>query len=261
MRFRHAWALTAVVVVASMSATPTMQGGSATPPARGAAAGPLLPKLAGYKKEVATTVDGSTTSPSRWSIRCSASASSAFRSSRRSATSPASSRRKASRFSEASPASRRRGRRVGIGEAGHRARVRHRLHPAGVAKAGRRLSRPDHRGCTRARRRAQLGRAAQYHRGHRGEADHEREKNCQARSCSGRVSPRNCSRQRLTYVRAGVFKDVDVVLYNHVGTNLSTAWGDSAGNGLVSVDTPSRANRLTAVRHPGAGEEPWTRWS
>jgi aminobenzoyl-glutamate utilization protein B len=38
------------------------------------------------------------------------------------------------------------------------------------------------------------------------------------------------------YVRAGVFADVDVVLYNHVGTNLSTGWGDSAGNGLVSVE-------------------------
>jgi aminobenzoyl-glutamate utilization protein B len=38
------------------------------------------------------------------------------------------------------------------------------------------------------------------------------------------------------YVRSGVFKDVDVVLYNHVGTNLSTGWGDSFGNGLVSVE-------------------------
>jgi aminobenzoyl-glutamate utilization protein B len=38
------------------------------------------------------------------------------------------------------------------------------------------------------------------------------------------------------YVRAGVFKDVDVVLYNHVGTSLATGWGDSAGNGLVSVE-------------------------
>jgi aminobenzoyl-glutamate utilization protein B len=38
------------------------------------------------------------------------------------------------------------------------------------------------------------------------------------------------------YVRAGVFKDVDVVLYNHVGVNLTTGWGDSAGNGLVSVE-------------------------
>ena len=38
------------------------------------------------------------------------------------------------------------------------------------------------------------------------------------------------------YVRAGVFKDVDVVLYNHVGTNLNTGWGDSGGSGLVSVE-------------------------
>ncbi len=38
------------------------------------------------------------------------------------------------------------------------------------------------------------------------------------------------------YVRAGLFKDVDVVLYTHVGTNLSTGWGDSFGNGLVSVE-------------------------
>ncbi len=38
------------------------------------------------------------------------------------------------------------------------------------------------------------------------------------------------------YVRAGMFKDVDVVLYNHVGSNLSTRWGDSASNGLISVE-------------------------
>ncbi len=38
------------------------------------------------------------------------------------------------------------------------------------------------------------------------------------------------------YVRAGLFKDVDVVLYNHVGSNLATGWGDSGGNGMVSVE-------------------------
>jgi aminobenzoyl-glutamate utilization protein B len=38
------------------------------------------------------------------------------------------------------------------------------------------------------------------------------------------------------YVRAGLFKDVDAVLYNHVGSGLSTRWGDSSGNGLVSVE-------------------------
>src|SRR5215204_3488468 len=34
------------------------------------------------------------------------------------------------------------------------------------------------------------------------------------------------------YVRDGLFKDVDVVLYNHVGSNLSTSWGDGGGSGL-----------------------------
>ena len=38
------------------------------------------------------------------------------------------------------------------------------------------------------------------------------------------------------YVRAGLFKDVDVVLYNHVGANLGTSWGDGGGSGLVSVE-------------------------
>lgn len=37
------------------------------------------------------------------------------------------------------------------------------------------------------------------------------------------------------YVRAGLFKDVDVVLYNHVGSNLITRWGDGDGSGLISV--------------------------
>jgi aminobenzoyl-glutamate utilization protein B len=38
------------------------------------------------------------------------------------------------------------------------------------------------------------------------------------------------------YVRAGMFKDVDLVMYNHVGSNLSTSWGDSGGNGMVSIE-------------------------
>lgn len=38
------------------------------------------------------------------------------------------------------------------------------------------------------------------------------------------------------YVRAGLFTDVDAVLYNHVGSNLSTSWGDGGGSGLVSVE-------------------------
>ena len=38
------------------------------------------------------------------------------------------------------------------------------------------------------------------------------------------------------YVREGIFKDADIVLYNHVGSNLGTGWGDSGGNGLISVE-------------------------
>jgi len=53
------------------------------------------------------------------------------------------------------------------------------------------------------------------------------------------------------YVRAGVFKDVDIVLYNHVGTNLSTGWGDSGGNGLVSVEYSFQGEAAHA------GQAPW----
>ena len=38
------------------------------------------------------------------------------------------------------------------------------------------------------------------------------------------------------FVRAGVFEDVDAVLYCHVGTGLSTSWGQGFGSGLVSVE-------------------------
>ena len=49
---------------------------------------------------------------------------------------------------------------MGIGQAGDRARLGRRLHPAGVAEAGRRLARTDHRRRARPRRRTQLGDAA-----------------------------------------------------------------------------------------------------
>ncbi len=37
------------------------------------------------------------------------------------------------------------------------------------------------------------------------------------------------------YVRAGVFEDVDIVLYAHVGSSLGTGWGITPGTGLVSA--------------------------
>jgi aminobenzoyl-glutamate utilization protein B len=38
------------------------------------------------------------------------------------------------------------------------------------------------------------------------------------------------------FVRDGMFKDVDVVLFTHVGNNLDVSWGDAGGTGLVSIE-------------------------
>jgi len=56
------------------------------------------------------------------------------------------------------------------------------------------------------------------------------------------------------YVRAGLFKDVDVVLYNHVGTNLTTGWGDGSGNGLVSVEYTFQGETAHSAGAPWRGK-------
>ena len=38
------------------------------------------------------------------------------------------------------------------------------------------------------------------------------------------------------FIRAGLFKDVDVALFAHVSSDLSVSWGDRDGTGLVSVE-------------------------
>jgi aminobenzoyl-glutamate utilization protein B len=38
------------------------------------------------------------------------------------------------------------------------------------------------------------------------------------------------------FVRDGMFKDVDVVLFAHVANNLGVSWGEGGGNGMVSVE-------------------------
>ena len=38
------------------------------------------------------------------------------------------------------------------------------------------------------------------------------------------------------FIRDGMFKDVDITLFTHVGNNLDVSWGDAGGNGLVSVE-------------------------
>ncbi len=55
------------------------------------------------------------------------------------------------------------------------------------------------------------------------------------------------------YVRAGVFKDVDVALFAHVGSNLQTGWGDSTSNGLVSVEYDFKGESAHAAGAPWRG--------
>jgi aminobenzoyl-glutamate utilization protein B len=38
------------------------------------------------------------------------------------------------------------------------------------------------------------------------------------------------------FVRDGLFKDVDITLFTHVGNNLGVSWGEGGGNGLVSIE-------------------------
>jgi aminobenzoyl-glutamate utilization protein B len=38
------------------------------------------------------------------------------------------------------------------------------------------------------------------------------------------------------FVKAGLFDDVDIVLYSHVSSDMSVSWGESGGNGMVSVE-------------------------
>jgi aminobenzoyl-glutamate utilization protein B len=55
------------------------------------------------------------------------------------------------------------------------------------------------------------------------------------------------------FVRAGVFKDVDAVLYTHVGSSLGTNWGDSGGSGLVSVEYSFTGESAHAAAAPWRG--------
>ena len=55
------------------------------------------------------------------------------------------------------------------------------------------------------------------------------------------------------YVRAGVFKDVDVVLFCHVGNNLRVSMGPSPSNGLVSVEYTFKGESAHAAGAPWRG--------
>ena len=55
------------------------------------------------------------------------------------------------------------------------------------------------------------------------------------------------------YVRAGVFKDVDVCIFAHVGANMNVGWGDSGGNGMVSVEYDFKGESAHAAGAPWRG--------
>jgi aminobenzoyl-glutamate utilization protein B len=55
------------------------------------------------------------------------------------------------------------------------------------------------------------------------------------------------------YVRAGVFKDVDVVLFCHVGNNLGVTMGPTTSDGLVSVEYMFKGESAHAAGAPWRG--------
>jgi aminobenzoyl-glutamate utilization protein B len=55
------------------------------------------------------------------------------------------------------------------------------------------------------------------------------------------------------YVRAGMFKDVDVVLFAHVGSNLAVTIGPTTSNGLVSVEYTFKGESAHAAGSPWRG--------
>jgi aminobenzoyl-glutamate utilization protein B len=55
------------------------------------------------------------------------------------------------------------------------------------------------------------------------------------------------------YVRAGLFKDVDAVLFAHVSDNFNTAWGSLTATGLVSVEYTFRGESAHSANAPWRG--------
>jgi aminobenzoyl-glutamate utilization protein B len=55
------------------------------------------------------------------------------------------------------------------------------------------------------------------------------------------------------YVRDGLFKDVDVVLFSHVSSSMGVSWGSDAGNGLVSVEYTFQGQSTHSAGSPWRG--------
>ena len=55
------------------------------------------------------------------------------------------------------------------------------------------------------------------------------------------------------FVRAGVFKDVDVCLFAHVGDNLGVSWGERLSTGLISIEYTFKGESAHAALNPWRG--------
>jgi aminobenzoyl-glutamate utilization protein B len=55
------------------------------------------------------------------------------------------------------------------------------------------------------------------------------------------------------FVRAGIFRDVDAVLFTHVGDALETSWGRPQGTGLISVEYTFQGESSHAAFRPWLG--------
>ncbi len=55
------------------------------------------------------------------------------------------------------------------------------------------------------------------------------------------------------FVRDGLFKDVDICLFTHVGNNLEVSWGSGGGNGLVSIEYTFEGETAHSASAPWRG--------
>jgi aminobenzoyl-glutamate utilization protein B len=55
------------------------------------------------------------------------------------------------------------------------------------------------------------------------------------------------------FIREGLFKDVDVCLFTHVGNNLTVSWGGGSGNGLISLEYTFQGESAHSAGNPQRG--------
>ena len=55
------------------------------------------------------------------------------------------------------------------------------------------------------------------------------------------------------FVRGGLFRDVDIMIFTHVGRNMGVSWGEGSGNGLVSVEYTFLGEAAHSAGSPWSG--------